>query len=321
MLCELPEATDPALIVGRNTADDAAVYRLSDDLALVSSVDVFTPIVDDPHVFGQIAAANALSDIYAMGAEPLYALNVVGFPHGTLDLQILVRILRGGQDKAAEAGIPVAGGHTIDEPELKYGMVVHGRVVPADVVTNAGAEPGDALVLTKPIGVGIVTTAARADAASEESLADAIAVMSELNKTASECMRRLGAKACTDVSGFGLLGHLHEMAVASGVCMAILARAVPLVSGVIDLAEQFLFPEALAHIREHCESFTEVAEGVSDELFSVFCDPQTSGGLLIAIESGRADELTAALQESGVSAAVRIGHVEAGTAGSLRVVP
>jgi selenide,water dikinase len=320
VLRELPEATDPALLVGGNTADDAAVYRVSDDLALVSSVDVFTPIVDDPYVFGQIAAANALSDIYAMGAEPLYALNVVGFPHEVLDQDILVRILQGGQDKAAEADIAVAGGHTIDEPELKYGMVIHGQVSPADVITNAGAKPGDALVLTKPIGVGIITTAARADAASDESLAEAIALMTQLNRSASECMQRVGVTACTDVTGFGLLGHLHEMAAAGGVTMVVSAGAVPLVTGAVDLAEQFLFPEGLAHIRDHCEGFTEVAGEVSDDLFSVFCDPQTSGGLAIAVDEARAEELLAALHEAGVAAATRIGHAEEGSAGVIRVV-
>jgi len=321
VLRELPEATDPALLVGRSTADDAAVYRLSDDLALVSSVDVFTPIVDDPYVFGQIAAANALSDIYAMGAEPLYALNVVGFPHGMLDDGFLVRILLGGQDKAAEAGIPVAGGHTMDEPELKYGMVIHGRISPAEVITNAAAQPGDVLVLTKPIGVGIITTAARVDAAPEESLAEAIAVMAQLNKAACECMHSVGVNACTDVTGFGLLGHLHEMATASGVASVVSAASVPLVADVVELAEQFLFPEGLAHIREHCESFTEVADAVSDDLFSVFCDPQTSGGLVIAVDAGRAEELLAKLRSAGVSAAAAIGHVEPGAAGALRVVP
>ena len=208
VLHQVPVIHDPGLIVGNSGADDAAVYKFSDDLAMIQTVDYFTPIVDDPYTFGVIAATNALSDIYAMGARPIMALNIVGFPVGDLPLDVLVQILRGGSHKAKEAGIPIAGGHSVEDKEPKYGLVVTGLAHPDRIMTNSRARPGDVLILTKPIGTGIISTALKAEIASQESIDAAVKVMSILNKAASETMMQVGVNSCTDVTGFGLLGHL-----------------------------------------------------------------------------------------------------------------
>ncbi|MCL5960853.1 MAG: selenide, water dikinase SelD, partial [Chloroflexi bacterium] len=223
----VPAPTDPNLLVGMNTLDDAAVYRVSDELAIVQTIDFITPVVDDPYNFGAIVAANALSDIYAMGAKPLFALNIVGFPAKTLPMSILGEILRGSADKAAEAGASIVGGHSIDDNEPKYGLAVTGIVHPDQVVTNAGAKPGDVLVLTKPLGTGIITTGIDRLLVGERTVERVTAVMSELNRRAAEAMVQVAVNGCTDVTGFGLLGHLHEMAKARGVAAEVTLETIP----------------------------------------------------------------------------------------------
>lgn len=302
----------PGLLVGGEACDDAAVYKVADDLAMVLTVDYFTPIHDDPHTFGQIAAANSLSDVYAMGGEPLLALNVCGFPRNELELDVLAEILRGGSEKAAEAGVPIGGGHTIDSPEPFYGLVVMGRVHPDHIITNGGALVGDALVLTKPLGSGIVVTAAMADMASAAALAEATAVMTTLNKAASEAMRACGATAATDVTGFGLLGHGHEMAEASGLRLRIIADRAPVQPAAIEYARQWCLPGGLLANLEWYGQWADGLEQLGDELKHVFADPQTSGGLLIALPPGRVEEFLAQ-----VPAAQWIGTAEAGDAGRL----
>jgi selenide,water dikinase len=299
------------------TSDDAAVYRLSDELALVQSVDLITPIVDDPYAFGQIVAANALSDLYAKGARPLLALNVVGFPVKSLPLSALEEMLRGGADKLAEAGAYLAGGHSIDDDEPKYGMAVTGLVHPERVVTNAGARPGDALVLTKPLGTGIITTGIDRQLVAEETIERVVAVMSELNRAAAEAMLEVGAHACTDVTGFGLLGHLRELAVASGASAEVWLEKVPVLPEVWELVRQGAVPDGTRN--NHRYLADHVAwEGLTHEEQLVLCDAQTSGGLLIAVAEERRTALLQALESAGVSAA-RIGEVVEGGAGRIRV--
>jgi len=292
-------------------ADDAAVYLVAPDLAVVQTVDYITPVVDDPYTYGAVAAANAISDVYAMGVRPLFALNLVNFPVDTLPLSVLGEILRGGADKAAEAGVVIAGGHSIEDPEPKYGMAVTGVAHPEAIVRNKGARPGDALVLTKPLGVGIITTALRAGKASPEAQAAAIAVMTTLNRGAAEAMVEVGVHAGTDVTGFGLLGHLREMLTASGVGARVYAKAVPTLEAVWPLAEELIAPNGTLRNRESLREVVTWGEGVSLPTQLVLCDAQTSGGLLIAVPADRADALVTALQRERTPAA---------TARSSRVV-
>ncbi len=281
VLRHLPHYQDPNLLAGDNPADDAAVYKLRDDLALVQSVDFFTPIVDDPYTYGQIAAANSLSDIYAMGGTPVNALNIVGFPV-KLPLEILAEILRGGAEKAAEAGVPIVGGHTVDDTEPKYGLAVTGTVHPDHFLTARGGRPGDLLVLTKPIGTGVIATALKAGAADDEDVAEAVRWMTTLNRDAGSAMLDAGVHASTDITGFGLLGHLVEMGRASGVAATVDAGAVPLLPGSLGAADAGFIPNGsrtnLAYI-EPDVTFTNVGES----LRALLVDPQTSGGLLVAL--------------------------------------
>lgn len=297
------------MLVGTDTADDAGVYRLSEDLALVQTVDFFTPIVDDPYCYGQIAAANALSDIYAMGAKPLSALNIVCFPVETLPLEILAEILRGGADKAAEAGIPIIGGHTIKDHEPKYGLAVLGVVNPRSVVTNAGARPGDALVLTKPLGSGVASTAIKAGLATPELAQQATDSMATLNRAASEAMLVVGAKACTDITGFGLLGHLHEMTVASGVSAVVRFHSVPTLPGVIELIDAGVAPGGTYANRTHLASTVSYATEITSAQGLLLCDAQTSGGLLIAVAQDKAQALLDELLIRRVDSASIIGEI------------
>jgi len=288
LLERLERPADPRLLVGTETADDAAVYRLTDDLALVSTVDFFTPIVDDPYDFGRIAATNALSDIYAMGARPLTALNLVAYSLDSLGGEVLEAILRGGGDAAAAAGVAVAGGHSIDDREPKYGMAVTGVVHPERLVRNSTARAGDELRLTKPVGGGAATTAAKRAIASEALMAETIAVMTELNRDAAEAAVRAGARAMTDVTGFGLLGHLHELTLASGVAAEVSAAAVPAIGGVLDLLRADAPPIAggTRRNRDWVEPFLDWSGDVPEELRWLLCDAMTSGGLLIAAPPG-----------------------------------
>jgi len=303
----LPPTVDPDVLIGAATADDAAVYRLSPDQALVATVDYITPVVDDPYDFGAIAAANSLSDIYAMGARPLFALNVVGFPRDTLPLDTLARILEGGAAKAAEAGIGVLGGHSVDDPEPKYGMVALGLVHPERIVANAGARPGDRLFLTKPLGIGIITTAIKRDAAPPAAVEQALASMRALNRAAAEAMQAVGPHAGTDITGFGLLGHLLEMLTASEAGASLRLSQIPIFDGVWDLARAGLFPGGSRRNHEHVSA--RVDWGDLDEAEQlVLADAQTSGGLLIAVAADRADTLRAELAARGALVA-EIGTV------------
>jgi selenide, water dikinase len=320
LLGGLPAPADPNVMVGSATADDAAIYRLDAERALVLTTDFFTPIVDDPYDFGRIAAANALSDVYAMGGRPLAALNLVGFPDAELDPSVLGDILRGGADKAREAGIDVVGGHTIKTDEPIYGMAVTGIVHPDHVVTNVGARPGDALVLTKPLGVGIVTTAAKQDVDTRGAIVEAIALMATLNRAAGEAMQEVGVHAATDVTGFGLLGHLRNMTKASA-CMAnVWLDAVPVLDAAWAYVREGVAPGGthanLRYLAEH----VEVGEGIDEAARLVLCDAQTSGGMLIAVGPDRVGRLVASLRERGAPCAAVIGQIEQGPGGRARVI-
>jgi len=307
----LPEPTDPRVLVGSATADDAAVIALTDDLALVQTADFFTPIVDDPYDFGRIAATNALSDIYAMGGTPVSALNLVAFPLETLGSEVLAEILRGGHDAVTAAGASVVGGHSIDDPEPKYGLAVTGIVHPAQVTTNAGGRPGDALVLSKPLGAGAVATAAKRGFASDDLIARATEVMCTLNAQAAQAARAAGARAVTDVTGFGLLGHLHELAAASGCAAEVDAGAVPAIAGVLDLLEDdACVAGGSRRNREHAETFATFAADVAETRRRLLCDAMTSGGLLVALPDEGAHALPGAA----------VGRLTEGPAGTISVV-
>jgi len=303
-------ADDPSLLVGLETRDDAAVYRLSDELALVQTADFFTPIVDDPCDFGRIAAANALSDVYAMGGEPRLALNLVAFPLAGLGREVLEGILRGGAEIAAEAGVVVAGGHSVDDPEPKYGMAVTGLVDPERYLANSGGRAGDALRLTKALGAGLITTAAKRGLAGGDLVAAAIETMTELNRDASRAALDAGASAMTDVTGFGLLGHLHELCEASGLAAEVEAEAVPAIEGALELAQD---PSCRAggskRNAEYAAHFTSFAETVPPARRFLLADAMTSGGLLVAVPP----------EGSRNAPGVRIGTLTEGEPGTIRV--
>jgi len=308
---DLPAATAPELLVGSATADDAAVWRVSDELALVQTVDFFTPVVDDPYDFGRIAAANALSDVYAMGGRPLTALNLVAWPLDTLGPESLAAVLRGGLDVVRLAGAEVVGGHSIDDPEPKYGLAVTGAVHPLRMVTNAGGRAGDALVLTKPLGGGAIVTARKRGEADDALLAAAVEVMVGLNADASAAAVAAGATAMTDVTGFGLLGHLHSLARESGVAAAVDAAAVPAIDGVSALlADDGAVSGGSRRNREYAEGFASFAAGVEPWRERLVCDATTSGGLLVAVEAARAGEVPG----------VVVGRLVEGVAGAIVVV-
>jgi selenide,water dikinase len=304
ILAGLPPVTDPRVLVGSATSDDAAVVRLTDDLAIVQTVDFFTPIVDDPYAFGRIAATNALSDVYAMGAMPVSALNLVAFPLEALGAEVLAEILRGGGDAAAAAGCSVVGGHSIDDPEPKYGMAVTGIVHPDEVLTNAGGRPGDALVLTKPLGAGTIATAIKRGLASPELIERGIAVMTTLNDVAARDARDAGAHALTDVTGFGLLGHLHELALASGCSAEVDSSAVPAIEGVLELlSEEGAIAGGTRRNRAHAETFTSFAGSEAQRW--LMCDAMTSGGLLAAVPGSMPGWVVGRLVE-GPAGAIRV---------------
>mgnify|MGYP001063581932 CR=1 FL=1 len=310
-MSQLPSITDPNVLIGTKTADDAAVYRVNDDLAIVQTVDYFTPVVDDPYLFGQITAANSLSDIYAMGATPLFALNIAGFPSDTLPLDVLARILQGGADKAAEAGISIIGGHTIKDAEPKYGMAVTAVIHPDQVISNAGAKPGDRLILTKPLGIGIITTAMKSGKVTEKTVAEVVAVMASLNRSAAEAMVVVGAHACTDVTGFGFLGHLSEMVRGSGVGAVISVSRVPVLEEAWSLVREGIAPGGSRRNLEFLRDRLTVETGVSEEELLVLADAQTSGGLLIALPADDVDRLETELAGRGVTDVAEIGEIVA----------
>jgi selenide,water dikinase len=288
----LPRPSDPRVLVATDTSDDAGVVRLTDELALVQTVDFFTPIVDDPYAFGRIAATNALSDIYAMGATPVSALNLVAYPLETLGPDVLREILRGGADAVAAAGASIVGGHSIDDPEPKYGLAVTGIVHPDEILTNAGGRAGDVLVLTKPLGAGTVATAVKRGLASDELVARAVTVMTTLNDRAAAQARAAGAHALTDVTGFGLLGHVHELAEASGLAATIDAAAVPAIEGVLELlSDERALAGGSRRNRADADTFTTWAPSVPHARRRLVCDAMTSGGLLAAVAPERAAEI------------------------------
>ncbi|MBZ5496737.1 MAG: selenide, water dikinase SelD [Acidobacteriia bacterium] len=317
VLRALPAPVDPAILVGTATSDDAAVYRLGEDLAVVQTVDFFTPIADDPRLFGAISASNSLSDIYAMGARPLFALSIVAFPTNRLPLDVLQQILRGAADAAREAGIDIIGGHSIEDPEPKFGLAVTGIVRPDRIITNAGAHPRDALVLTKPLGTGIVAAAARRDAADPGLIDLAFRTMRSLNRAAAEVMVEEKVHACTDVTGFGLLGHLREMCAGAGLDAELDLPAVPLLEGVRELAEADIAPGATLDNLEHFSPHVSWARERSRADMLILADAQTSGGLLIAVAPERAAALVEALHARGVSAAAVIGRFLGRGAGQI----
>lgn len=296
------------------------MFRLRPDLAIVNTVDFFTPIVDDPFTFGQIAAANALSDVYAMGAQPTTALNIVAFPKGTLDLTVLVEIVRGGADRVRAAGALVVGGHSIIDKELKYGLAVTGVVHPDRIIRNIGVRPGDALVLTKPLGTGIITTGLKQRKASAASVKAAVASMVALNDRAAVVMRGFQVHACSDVTGFGLLGHTFEMASGSGVSIVLEARSLPVLPGARRLARAGCLTGGCRRNREYLEPNLSIGRSVARDLVDVAMDPQTSGGLLIAVPEGRAQELVVALRRRGMKRAARIGHAIPAAGASVQLV-
>ncbi len=297
--------------------EDAGVYKLNDELAIVQTIDFFTPVVDDPYAFGQIAAANALSDVYAMGGKPLTAMNIVCFPVKTMDISVLQQILAGGLDKIREAGVVLIGGHSVDDQELKYGLSVTGTINPARVVFNSGARAGDRLILTKPLGTGIINTAAKGAIAGKETIDQAVRCMSTLNRTASELMMEAGVNACTDVTGFGLLGHACEMIEGADVGMVIYSKTVPLLPEVRDFAVMGLVPGGTYRNKEFRSSMVEVAADTPDDLLLILFDAQTSGGLLISTPSAQAEILLQRLHGSGTAEAAIIGEVIAEPKGKI----
>lgn len=305
-----PAADYPNLLVGLEVSDDAAVYRISDNLAIIQTVDFFTPIVDDPYTYGAIAAANAMSDVYAMGGEVVLALNIACFP-AQLPAVSITEILRGAGEKVREAGGAVAGGHTIDDPEPKFGMSVMGTAHPEHITTKAGARPGDVLLLTKPLGVGIVTTAAKSDAAAPEHLQAAITSMLQLNRCGAQLAAQFDVKAMTDITGFSLLGHASEMAEHSGVCLRIHSEQVPLLPGAREYAGSWLFPGGSKRNADYFARWVRASPHVSEELLMLFYTPETSGGLLIAVPPPRLPDVEGFMRAAR-QPCWRIGEVVAG---------
>jgi selenide,water dikinase len=301
-------------------AEDAGIFKLTPDLAIVQTVDFFTPIVDDPYDFGRIAAANSLSDVYAMGGKPITALNIVCFPKDMMDFSILRKVLEGGLNMMHEAGVILLGGHTVDDPELKYGLSVTGTIHPAKVIHNNGARPGDALILTKPLGTGIISTAIKGGKAGKEAIERIVKSMITLNKTASEVMMEAGVDACKDITGFGLLGHAGEMIEGTGLGLVINAAAVPTFPEAKEYYDMGLVPGGLGRNREFRKDMVDMDKSISEFSQDILYDPQTSGGLLIAVPKAKAPRLLKDLHEKGVKEAVVIGEVIEDKRGRIRVV-
>lgn len=320
MLCQLPQITDPNVLVGTNTSDDAAVYKLNEDTALVCTTDFFSPMVDDAHAFGQIAASNSLSDVYAMGARPLFAINLLAYPSSRLPSEQLAAMLKGGSDKAQEAGISIIGGHTVDNPELKYGLAVVGTVHPQKIWTNSQAQPGDVLLLTKPIGSGIITTAFKNGKCPPESLERVTETMRELNKIPAETIINsdLKVNACTDVTGFGLLGHLYEIAAGSSLEAQISLVNVPVIEGASELLNLGFVPGGTKRNLEYLEEHLLCDASIDKNDKLLLADAQTSGGLLFSIPETEVKTAKELLINAGVGVA-EIGRINEGKAGLIRV--
>jgi selenide,water dikinase len=319
LLGSLPAITDPNVMIGNATADDAAVYKVSDDLALVFTTDFFTPIVDSPHDFGAIAAANALSDVYAMGGTPLTALSIVGFPDAALPPEVLVEILRGAADKCSEANVAIVGGHTIKSEEPIFGLAVVGKVIPGRVLSNDKAQPGDVLILTKPLGLGIITTAAKNGEDRLGAIDTAIGVMKTLNRIAGEEISRADVHALTDVTGFGLLGHLRNVVTASKVGASVFFDRVPVLSAAREYVQAGISPGGTHANHRFLADWVTYADDVTKDAQLLLCDAQTSGGLLVAVAPERANDLLSTLHARGVSDAVAIGKIESANPGRIAV--
>jgi len=317
VLCQLKKPNDPRLLVGIETADDAGIYQINETTALIQTLDFFTPIVDDPYMFGQIAAANSLSDVYAMGGKPLTAMNIVAFPIEFLPAEVLGEILKGGQDKVIEAGAVIVGGHTIEDSEPKYGLSVTGIVHPDKILKNTGAIPGDLLIITKAIGTGVLSTAAKADMFPEGVVA-AMKSMATLNRRAAETAEKFTIHACTDITGFGLLGHAYEMAAGSGVRMRLQATAIPLLTDAAEAAHIGLVPAGAYRNREYLKTIT-MDSTVPGNIQDLCFDPQTSGGLLLSVPVDIAKELLMALKQAGCTEAAIIGEVVERGEGNIHV--
>ena len=309
--------TDPNVIRGIDSLDDAGVYKLSDDLAIIQTIDFFTPIVNDPYAFGQIAAANALSDVYAMGGKPLTAMNIVCFPSKTLDISVLQDILKGGIDKMREAGVVLVGGHSIDDKELKYGLSVTGTVHPKRLLTNSGARVGDKLILTKPLGTGIINTALKAGLADEKTIDKITRCMASLNKKASELMQEFEVHSCTDITGFGFIGHTCQLAQNSQIGIKIHSVSVPFFPEARDFANKGLCPGGLQRNREFYSNMVEFAPQVPDYMNDILFDPQTSGGLLIVLAPKAAKPLLNRLQKAGLQDSALVGEIVSKPSGKL----
>lgn len=308
ILKDIPAHNNPNILIDTNNSDDAAVYKINNEMALVQTVDFFTPVVDNPYDFGAIAAANALSDIYAMGAKPIFALNIVGFPSTRLPMDVLKQILKGAQDKATEAGISILGGHTIDDPEPKFGMVVSGIAHPDEILTNSRAKKGDAIILTKPIGLGIISTALKRGLVHKNTEDFAIKIMSELNKYAADIINNFDINACTDVTGFGLLGHLSEISLASKMDVEIFSQQVPVIEEAWEFATSNIIPGGSTNNLNHFSKYIDWDTKLSEIEKIILCDAQTSGGLLFTIPMSQKDEVIKQLKESGIEFASHIGN-------------
>jgi selenide, water dikinase len=320
LLGKLPPIDDPNVLVGHATSDDAAIYRLSDDLALILTTDFFTPIVDDPYDFGAVAAANALSDVYAMAGTPLAALSLVGFPAGTLEPSVLGDILRGAAETAKEAGIAIVGGHTIQSEEPIFGLAVVGRVDPRRMITNAGARPGDLLILTKPLGLGVITTAAKRGEDSLNAIVEAVKVMKTLNRDAARILSESGSHALTDVTGYGLMGHLRNILTASGVGAQVWADRVPIIKAARTYVEKGIAPGGTHHNRKFISQWVSYDDSVTETEQLLLCDAQTSGGLLAAVPAGTAEAAVQKLHSAGLSFASIIGSIEPNNPGRIQLV-
>ena len=318
-LCGMEFPTDSNLIVGLDKADDAGVYKVTDDIAIIQTVDFFTPIVDDPYWFGQIAAANALSDVYAMGGVPKTAMNLVAFPLKDMDISILRQIIQGGLDKMKEAGVVLVGGHSVEDKELKYGLSVTGFIHPDRVLTKKNLKAGDRLVLTKPLGTGIINTAIKGGLASEEIIEFVTGLMAALNRDAAEVMNDYPVHACTDITGFGLLGHLAEMVVDSNFGIEIWAEKIPVIPEALEYAGMGLLPAGAYKNREFRESMINFASSVDRLVQDILFDPQTSGGLLICLEKESADDLVKSLKRKEINDAAVIGEVLSSPKGKIVV--
>jgi selenide,water dikinase len=316
-LSGLPHIFDPNVLVSSETCDDAGIYMLDDERALVQSVDVFTPVVDEPYLFGQIAAANSVSDIYAMGGKPLTALSIIGFPVDRVSHRVMNKMMQGGIDKLREAGTVVLGGHSIKNKEIMFGFAVTGLVHPKRIITNDKAKPGDVMILTKPLGTGTISFAAQIGKAETRWLEEIGRSMSELNRTAAEIMVEAGVRAATDVTGFGLLGHLSEIAVQSGVTAEVFADAVPLFEGVLSCLRRQIISGAVERNREYAAKFVERDKNVEEELETALYDPQTSGGLLMCVGAKKAEAVMAKLKKAGLERAAVIGRIAESSEGRI----